>query len=354
MAEHQCHNGRSERADSSDEAAPDGVSNLETVLKHAKNSDVDAAVNADFFAWRTGQAGHGSSIGMMMEDGKLLTSSDTTDNMASLVQDEFGKLIIEYVRTSITVTAPNGSSAAIKHLNKYDSLDGIVMYTRDFQNTSLGSKNNITEMVVENGKVTEIRQDMDPVAIPENGYVLTFLPEFNSFLLDNIQVGDTVKTDVSLSPNRTLQTAVGGGTMLITGGIAAKNTHNVGGTNPRTAVGIDQTGKRLMLVTVDGRTKRSVGMTMQELRDLMFELGAYDAMNFDGGGSTQMVAKENSDGPLKVVNEPTENRAVINGTGEDRLSGNCSEYRAAGGGYQSEAYGHQCGSGCAFRLRRLR
>ena len=295
--------------------SPDGVSNLETVLQHAKNSDVDAAVNADFFAWRTGQAGHGSSIGMMVENGELLTSSDTTDNMASLVQDQFGKLIIEYVRTSITVTAPNGSSTQIKHLNKYDSLDGIVMYTRDFQNTSLGSKNNIVEMVVENDRVTEIRRDMEPVLIPENGYVLTFLPEFNSFLLDNFQVGDEVKTDVSLSPNRTLQTAVGGGTMLITGGIEAKNTHNVSGVHPRTAVGIDQTGKILMLVTVDGRTQRSVGMTLQELRDFMFELGAYDAMNFDGGGSTQMVAKENSDGSLKVVNEPTENRAVINGIG---------------------------------------
>lgn len=295
--------------------SPDGVSNLETVLQHAKNNDVDAAVNADFFSWRTGQAGHGSSIGMMVEDGKLLTSGDTTDNMASLVQDEFGKLIIEYIRTSITVTAPDGNSAPIKHLNKYDSLDGIVMYTRDFQNTSLGSKDNITEMVVENNIVKEIRQDMDPVLIPENGYVLTFLPEFNSFLLDHFQVGDTVKTEMSLSPNRTLETAVGGGTMLLTGGIPAKNTHNVGGVNPRTAVGIDRTGKQLILVTVDGRTKRSVGMTMQELRELMSELGAYDAMNFDGGGSTQMVAKENADGTLKVVNEPTENRAVINGIG---------------------------------------
>ncbi len=293
----------------------EGVSSLETMMTHAEHAGVDAAINADFFAWRSGLSGHGSSIGMMVEEGELITSGDTTDNMASFGQDISGNLLIDYIRTNITLTAPNGDTQQIKHLNKYDSLDGIVMYTRDFQEQSFGSKDNIMEVVVENDKVTEIRQDMEPAIIPENGYVLTFLPEFNNFIPEHFQVGDEVKIEVTLTPDRKLETAVGGGTMLITGGMAAKNTHNITGNNPRTAVGIDRTGKILMMVTVDGRSQQSAGMTLSALRDLMFELGAYDAINLDGGGSTRMIVRDNQDRTLKTVNQPTENRAVINGIG---------------------------------------
>jgi len=45
----------------------------------------------------------------------------------------------------------------------------------------------------------------------------------------------------------------------------------------------------LYLLTVDGRSQKSVGMTLVELADLMKRVGAWQAMNFDGGGSTTMV-----------------------------------------------------------------
>jgi exopolysaccharide biosynthesis protein len=53
--------------------------------------------------------------------------------------------------------------------------------------------------------------------------------------------------------------------------------------------GIDRRG-RLLLVTVDGRQPGvSEGVTLQEGARLMQSLGAVDAMNLDGGGSTAMV-----------------------------------------------------------------
>lgn len=57
--------------------------------------------------------------------------------------------------------------------------------------------------------------------------------------------------------------------------------------NPRSAIGIDARG-RLLLVTVDGRQKGSVGMTLEELAALFRYLGATSALNLDGGGSTTM------------------------------------------------------------------
>ncbi len=70
--------------------------------------------------------------------------------------------------------------------------------------------------------------------------------------------------------------------------------------HPRTAVGVRADG-RILLVTVDGRQpEKSVGMTIAELTALLIELGAVEAINMDGGGSTTMVI----DG--KVVNSPSD------------------------------------------------
>lgn len=58
---------------------------------------------------------------------------------------------------------------------------------------------------------------------------------------------------------------------------------------PRTALGIKDDGT-VVLLTVDGhRHARSVGMTIDEVRKVMKALGARDAINLDGGGSTAMV-----------------------------------------------------------------
>ena len=79
--------------------------------------------------------------------------------------------------------------------------------------------------------------------------------------------------------------------------------------HPRTSVGFSRDSSTLYILTVDGRSQASVGMTLVELASVMRELGAWQAMNFDGGGSTTMVV----DG--KVVNHPSDKegeRAVGN------------------------------------------
>lgn len=86
--------------------------------------------------------------------------------------------------------------------------------------------------------------------------------------------------------------------------------------HPRTAAGIASGGRRLLLVTVDGRQKPySDGMTLRELANLMLALGARDAINLDGGGSTAMVLKSPVTRGLAVVNRPSDangERAVGN------------------------------------------
>jgi hypothetical protein len=62
--------------------------------------------------------------------------------------------------------------------------------------------------------------------------------------------------------------------------------------HPRTAVGYDPTSTRIWLVVVDGRqAPHSVGMTLPETTALLQALGAADALNLDGGGSSVMVIR---------------------------------------------------------------
>ncbi len=59
------------------------------------------------------------------------------------------------------------------------------------------------------------------------------------------------------------------------------------GRYPRAAVAV--AGDRLLAVACDGRTRRDAGMTLPELADALIALGASEALNLDGGGSTSLV-----------------------------------------------------------------
>jgi len=80
------------------------------------------------------------------------------------------------------------------------------------------------------------------------------------------------------------------------------------GRGPRTAFGIDKDGRYIILV-VDGRQNfYSVGLTLTELAYTMQHLGAVNAVNLDGGGSTAMAVRD------QVVNHPSDGmeRSVSN------------------------------------------
>ena len=84
------------------------------------------------------------------------------------------------------------------------------------------------------------------------------------------------------------------------------------GRHPRTAVGFAPGRDRLWLLVVDGRqSPYSAGMTLSELTGLFEQLGATEALNLDGGGSSSMVLGG------RTVNRPSdgEDRPVVNALG---------------------------------------
>ena len=134
-----------------------------------------------------------------------------------------------------------------------------------------------------------------------------------------LREGDTVGVQLSLAPTMP-QEAVGGQPLLlrdsaVVGAVDSVSNAAFRDVNPRTAVGIGANGRRLLLVVVDGRQPgHSVGIGTRPLAELLRAMGARDAINLDGGGSSALVVRAR-DGATTVVNktsDPTGERPVGN------------------------------------------
>ncbi|HVE67389.1 MAG TPA: phosphodiester glycosidase family protein [Solirubrobacteraceae bacterium] len=70
-------------------------------------------------------------------------------------------------------------------------------------------------------------------------------------------------------------------------GAAQFDSDITAGRYPRAALGIAD--GELLAVACDGRSRADAGLTLAELAALLVDLGARDAINLDGGGSTSLV-----------------------------------------------------------------
>lgn len=170
-----------------------------------------------------------------------------------------------------------------------------------------------TNVHVERGRTIQT-----PNGRPAIGFDSTGAPHITAFRTQSHVRYPDGRYNELLKPFHPVE-AVGGRPVLVRAG-AVRPGVDSGGTfatsrHPRTAVGIARGGKRLILLTVDGRQKPySDGMTLREIAEAMLALGANDAINLDGGGSTTMVVA-NAAGVPSVVNRPSDpsgERAVGN------------------------------------------
>lgn len=295
--------------------------NVKTMLTNEKNCI--AAINADFF---NGTSKKGNIIGMTVKDGKMLTSTyfenEIKDTMASFYIDDEDGSAFDYFSNDITLSnLSNDAELKIGEINKWSSnYEYPVLYTSDWGEKSLGQSLDIfmTELVVENDKVREIRNGGDAVSIPEDGYVICAIGEAAENINNNFRVGNRVSLDIDIGLDiERVKMAVSGGAMLVKEGKVCSFSHMIYGTNPRTAIGISRDGHTVYLITIDGRQASSVGVTQQELAEIIAEKGIYTAMNLDGGGSTSMVVRELGDAEPTLENSPSDGslRMVPNAVG---------------------------------------
>lgn len=74
--------------------------------------------------------------------------------------------------------------------------------------------------------------------------------------------------------------------------------------HPRSALGVDRSGKKVVLVLVDGRTEESAGMSFEALAKYFCHMGVDAALNLDGGGSSALGIREGK--TTRIVNTPSD------------------------------------------------
>jgi len=112
-----------------------------------------------------------------------------------------------------------------------------------------------------------------------------------------------VVSQSSITSIENIENAVGGFYQILADGVPAKGTLNK---HPRSAAGISEDGRYLILIVIDGRRLGSAGATEMETAQILLSLGSWNAINFDGGGSSAL-AMRSADGRVRVVNTPIHN-----------------------------------------------
>lgn len=253
-----------------------------------------AGINASYFKPDTGVP-----LGASVVNGEILTGPIFQRVVFGVTEDN--KFKMEKLDISGEIKIGNNAGVPLFNINQpVFSQNGFTVYTDRWGYRTPKTSQYYCHIVALDGKIQYIKQSS--VAIPKGGYVVVGP---RSKLPKNIQQFDSISYTAKLSPDdwNNVKYAVGGGPYLIKEGkVFIDNQHFSRGfltmKAPRTAVGYTKSGN-LILVTVDGRQEGTSGATLRELANLMRELGAYNAMNFDGGSSTQMVYKG------RIVNSPT-------------------------------------------------
>ncbi len=279
-----------------------------SVMQRARPSRLAArmravvAINGGFFAY------DGAAVGAMLVGGEWIRLP--WGGRTALGFDDAGRAHIGNLQTQALAHFSSGAKLPVRDLNGWPDRNHITALTRHFGTFYKLSEGEMA-VVVAGGSVIS-RPGGGGVAIPTDGFVLVASDAARPFL-EKIALGERASLSVQPLGWPKITTALGGGPRLVRDGkidIPAENFRAdvTNGTGPRTAFGIDKRGRYILLIA-DGRQRfYSTGLTLSELAATMKKLGAVEAMNFDGGGSTAMAVRG------KIINRPSDGaeRSVSN------------------------------------------
>ncbi len=295
--------------------ADDSLPGLETTSSMARRHGAVAAVNGDY-ALSSGRPVHAYA-----EDGRLLQTTQMLGRNFAVRADKAGAYL---GFPTFEMTADLGSAKpGIPRVNSgAPATDQVAMFTpaggsleqppgnacsARLRSSARPTLDSMGRVVEQHSVTTAFCGSEALLAAPEDAVLTTPLGGSHEPALRNLAPGANVTTTWSLGWPGILDAIGGNPTLVENGVIPAGNVDGSTayfGRNPRTGVGIAP--GRIMLVTVDGRSARSRGMSLREFAELMVRLGARDALNLDGGGSTTMtvdgvVTNRPSDGYQRPV-----------------------------------------------------
>jgi hypothetical protein len=318
--------------------AMDAAIGLEKTSSMATRYGAIAAINGGFFRIDN-SIFRGDETGVLQIDGKILSES-YGGRIALLISNDFVPIDVSainpvkgqyyFAKTNETVVSMerlessnkfviDKESFEILGINRQRKENDLVVFTPEFNRSTLTDSNGV-EVIVRKNKISEIRNGGGSSIIPFDGFVISASGTKRAEILKKVKVKRKIELNLENFAFGTLpdgkstyksivqaEDIIGGVPQLIRNGKIdipweqeKSSKAFVETRHPRTAVAKLKDGKFLM-VTIDGRQEGySVGMNLNELAAFFVEMGATDAMNLDGGGSTTMFLEG------KVVNRPSD------------------------------------------------
>ena len=273
----------------------------------AKRENAIIALNGGYFKPQTGVP-----LGSLMVDGEYLTGPIYNRAGIGITQNDEGTFFT-IGKTGINAQISNEKiNLKIDNINQPRMLSTYTLvYTPIWGNTAPVAPKYGANAVIANGNV--IKMTANPVEIPSNGYVISG-PKEKIFQLAGAK---GLILNVKATENfKNVDHIIAGGPYLIKNGeiyidYKDEKLSAITGANPRSAIGYNKDNE-FILVTIDGREKASVGMTLYQLAKLMQSLGCQNAINLDGGGSSVLYVKgyiKNS--PAQTGGIPISNALVV-------------------------------------------
>lgn len=297
----------------------EGVSNRGTLSSMLKSSGAVAGVNGDFFY----MGNPTYTYGPIIKDGEIITSPlPYSYGYPSVTRLLDGTVDISLWNPNITLYGSDDIQYDIVVMNKTSNIDwGPTILTSDWNKMSPGysGDKDILEVVVVNNTVSEVRRNQPSTIIPEEGYIVASCnPDTIEKMTNSFKSGQPVSLNIELDFNtENIDWSFGGLNHLVKNGEINDISDEVLGAHPRTAIGFNKDNTEMILVTVDGRNKEYTSIKQTELAQIMVDLGAYNVVNMDGGGSTTMGIDFLKNSNITIVNMPSDGyeRKIASGVG---------------------------------------
>jgi exopolysaccharide biosynthesis protein len=312
--------------------ANDVVQGKETLSEMAIRNHAIAGINGGYFVVGSNDGTPGDLAGISVVNGELVSEAVNGRSSLLLSSSETDARIAS-VSTYSNAISSDGAVREVDGLNREPGLirgcggiggdtiteeskhdftckdeSELIYYTPLF-GESTESGEGVEVVLNESGNVVEFRNNRGG-EIPNKGSVLAGTGEAVKWLSDHAQEGMNIQVKNEMTadgkPLLLEQTSaiINGGPRLMENGKISINAVEEGfhweedpgfyyrfgeRRNPRTLAGVKENGN-LLFVTIDGRAPGwSVGANFEESAKIMKSLGAVDALNLDGGGSTAMT-----------------------------------------------------------------
>ena len=279
----------------------------ESLVSLARRHNAFAAINGGFFE----MAGtlRGESVGALKIDGEWVSEPEQGRAVIGFRTVD-GKIetYIDRIALRQELVLPSGDTFPIDGMNRSRGRNELVIYRPQFHAVTLTTPNGV-EVVVRNGKVTNIHDKQGSSRIPADGYILSANGKKQRDLLVGIKQGDAVEIRETVIPERvgdsnlwaSFAHIMGGGPLLLRDGVAPPTQayeregfdqafHSFW--HPRTAIGKKADGTLLFVTITAAAAGVRRGVMLPRLSELFLEWGATDALNLDGGNSAMLIIRD--------------------------------------------------------------